>query len=144
MENRLCLGPQDLKTSRRQTEFEFLLEHAQEALSIKNLDYDEHQLPILLEQKISDAVDDVAKLILAQNQGKSAQAILQTVAAKIPSTVLVQYTRTGKNYVSIDHCMGQLGNMFFQVVFDNLVKDNLAQSHHTIIQDDKVSFVFRQ
>lgn len=134
----------DLKTSKKQSEFEQLIAQNQDVLSIKNLDYDSEQLPILLEQKITDAVDVVAKSVLTQNSGKSAQVILQNVAAKIPSTVLVQYARTGKNYISIDHSMGQLGNLFFEMVFNNLIKDNLAQSHHTIIQDDKICFVFRQ
>lgn len=134
----------DLKTTKKQSEFEFLIEQAQDILSIKNLDYDSSQLPMLLEQKITDAVDGVAKSVLTQNTGKSAQIILQNVASKIPSTILVQYARTGKNYVSIDHSMGQLGNLFFEIVFNNLVKDNLAQSHHTIIQEDKICFVFRQ
>ena len=134
----------DLKTSKKQSEFEQLIAQSQDVLSIRNLDYDSEQLPILLEQKITDAVDVVAKSVLTQNSGKSAQIILQNVASKIPSTVLVQYARTGKNYISIDHSMGQLGNLFFEMVFNNLIKDDLAQSHHTIIQDDKICFVFRQ
>ena len=138
------MGSLDIATSKKQTEFDRLIEQTQDVLSIKNLDYDEHQLPILLEQKITDAVNGVAKSILTQNEGQSAQTILQNVAAKIPSTILVQYARTGKSYVSIDHSMGQLGNMFFQIVFDNLVKNNLATSHHTIIHEDNISFVFRQ
>lgn len=134
----------DLNTSKKQSEFEQLITQSQDALSIKNLDYDSEQLPILLEQKISDAVNAVAKSVLTQHSGKSAQIILQNVASKIPSTVLVQYARTGKSYVSIDHSMGQLGNLFFQIVFNNIIKDNLVQNHHTIIQDDKICFVFRQ
>ncbi|MEM2160797.1 MAG: hypothetical protein QXN55_07590 [Candidatus Nitrosotenuis sp.] len=121
-----------------QTEFEFLLTNSD--LTINGIADDENQIPQVLEKKITRAVSDVVNSVLGNNSGKSAQAILQNISSKIPSTIFVRYNRAGKNYVAIEHTMGNLGNLFFSGVVE---KSCSGTEYHAIMQQNKISFIFR-
>lgn len=121
-----------------QTEFEFLL--ANSDLTINGIADDENQISQVLEKKITHAIDDVVDSVLGHNSGKSAQAILQNISSKIPSTVFVRYHRAGKNYVAIEHAMGNLGNLFFNGIVE---KSYSGTEYRTITQQNKISFIFR-
>lgn len=131
----------NLKTDTKGSEFELLLSSN---LSIDDIESDTYHLSKIFERKITNAVTEIVDSVLPQNHDTNPQTVLQNISSKIPSTALVRYARAGKNYVSIDHVLGDMGNLFFNGVFEKLVQDNLVQNHHTIIQDNKICFVFRQ
>lgn len=136
----MCLTYLEQKTGKKQSEFEMLLSSN---LSIDDMEPDNYPLAKIFEQKISHAVNDVVDSILAKNNDQNPEIVLQNISSKIPSTILVRYARAGKNYVSIDHAMGDLGNLFFSGVIDRATK-NHACDYHTITQENKICFIFRQ
>jgi len=133
------LNSLQLKT-KKQSEFETLLSSN---LSISDIPSDNYPLTQIFEQKINSMMSDMVDSILAQNRNENPQVILQTITSKIPSTVLLRYARAGKNYVSIDHTMGDLGNLFFRSMFDRIMMNQPCE-HHTATQQNKISFIFRQ
>jgi hypothetical protein len=112
-------------------------------LSIDDIESDNYPLAKIFDQKVNHAVNDVVSTILTQNYNKDPQVTLQNISSKIPSTILVKYARAGKNYVTIDHALGDLGNLFFSGVVEKTMRDR-SQNHHAIIQQNKICFIFRQ
>ena len=108
-----------------------------------DIESDNYPLAKIFDQKVIQAVNDVVSTILTQNYNKDPQVTLQNISSKIPSTILVKYARAGKNYVSIEHTMGDLGNMFFSGVINKAMQDR-PQNHHTVAQQNKICFIFRQ
>lgn len=138
--NAVCLTYLEQKAGKKQSEFEML---SSSNLSIDDMEPDNYPLAKIFEQKVSNAINDVVDLMLAKSTDQNPEIILQNISSKIPSTVLVRYARAGKNYVSIDHAMGDLGNLFFSGVVDRATK-NQTYNCHTITQENKICFIFRQ
>jgi hypothetical protein len=108
-----------------------------------DIESDNYPLAQIFDQKVSHAINDVVSMILTQNYNKDPQVTLQNISSKIPSTILVKYARAGKNYVAIDHALGDLGNLFFSGVMEKAMQDG-TQIHHVIAQQNKICFIFRQ
>lgn len=136
----MCLTYLEQKAGKKQSEFEMLLSSN---LSMDDIESDNYPLAKIFDQKVNHAVNDVVSTILTQNYNKDPQVTLQNISSKIPSTILVKYARAGKNYVSIEHTMGNLGNLFFSGIMEKAMQDR-PQNHHTIAQQNKICFVFRQ
>lgn len=136
----MCLTYLEQKAGKKQSEFEILLSSN---LSMDDIGSDNYPLAKIFDQKVIQAVNDVVSTILTQNYNKDPQVTLQNISSKIPSTILVKYARAGKNYVSIEHTMGDLGNMFFSGVINKAMQDR-PQNHHTVAQQNKICFIFRQ
>ncbi len=119
--------------NKKQTEFEALL-------SNQDLPFDSSQLSQILEQKITNVIDDVVDSIIDKSNAETSEIILKNIVSKIPSTILVQYSRAGRSYVSIEHTMGNLGNL----LFSGIVKKSTSDDYHTITQQNKICFIFRQ
>lgn len=136
----MCLTYLEQKPAKKQSEFEMLLSSN---LSMDDIESDNYPLAKIFDQKVNHAVNDVVSTILTQNYNKDPQATLQNISSKIPSTILVKYARAGKNYVSIEHTMGDLGNLFFSGVMEKAMQDR-PQNHHTVAQQNKICFIFRQ
>lgn len=128
------------KAGKKQSEFETLLSSN---LSIDDIESDSIPLMKIFEQKINRTINDLVGSVLKKNYDKNPEILLKNISSKIPSTVLARYARAGKNYVTIDHNMGTLGNVFFCGVIDEAAK-NQAYEHHTIMQENKFCFIFRQ
>lgn len=136
----MCLTYLEQKPAKKQSEFEMLLSSN---LSMDDIESDNYPLAKIFDQKVNHAVNDVVSTILTQNYNKDPQVTLQNISSKIPSTILVKYARAGKNYVSIEHTMGDLGNLFFSGVMEKAMQDR-PQNHHTVAQQNKICFIFRQ
>ena len=136
----MCLTYLEQKAGKKQSEFEALLSSN---LSMDDVESDNYPLAKIFEQKISHAVNDVVDSVLAQNYNKDPQVALQNISSKIPSTILVKYARAGKSYISIDHTLGDLGNLFFSRIMERTMR-NRSQNNHTITQQNKICFIFRQ
>ncbi|AJZ75097.1 hypothetical protein [Candidatus Nitrosotenuis cloacae] len=128
------------KAGKKQSEFEMLLSSN---LSMDDIESDNYPLAKIFDQKVNHAVNDVVSTILTQNYNKDPQVTLQNISSKIPSTILVKYARAGKNYVSIEHTMGNLGNLFFSGIMEKAMQDR-PENHHTVAQQNKICFIFRQ
>lgn len=136
----MCLTYLEQKPAKKQSEFEMLLSSN---LSMDDIESDNYPLAKIFDQKVNHAVNDVVSTILTQSYNKDPQVTLQNISSKIPSTILVKYARAGKNYVSIEHTMGDLGNLFFSGIMEKAMQDR-PQNHHTIAQQNKICFIFRQ
>ncbi len=136
----MCLTYLEQKPAKKQSEFEMLLSSN---LSMDDIESDNYPLAKIFDQKVNHAVNDVVSTILTQSYNKDPQVTLQNISSKIPSTILVKYARAGKNYVSIEHTMGDLGNLFFSGVMEKAMQDR-PQNHHTVAQQNKICFIFRQ
>ena len=136
----MCLTYLEQNTGKKQSEFEMLLSSN---LSIDDIESDNYPLEKIFEQKINHVVNEVVDSVLARNHKKDPQATLQSVSSKIPSTILVKYARAGKNYISIDHTMGDLGNLFFRGIVKKTTQNGL-QNNHIITQQNKICIIFRQ
>lgn len=136
----MCLTYLEQNAGKKQSEFEMLLSTN---LSIDDIESDNYPLAKIFEQKINHVVNEVVDSVLARNHKKDPQATLQNVSSKIPSTILVKYARAGKNYISIDHTMGDLGNLFFIGIVKKTMQNGL-QNNHIITQQNKICFIFRQ
>ncbi len=136
----MCLTYLEQKPAKKQSEFEMLLSSN---LSMDDIESDNYPLAKFFDQKVNHAVNDVVSTILTQSYNKDPQVTLQNISSKIPSTILVKYARAGKNYVSIEHTMGDLGNLFFSGVMEKAMQDR-PQNHHTVAQQNKICFIFRQ
>lgn len=136
----MCLTYLEQNAGKKQSEFEMLLSSN---LSIDDMESDNYPLEKIFEQKINRVVNEVVDSVLARNHKKDPQATLQSVSSKIPSTILVKYARAGKHYISIDHTMGDLGNLFFSGIVKKTMQNEL-QNNHIITQQNKICIIFRQ
>jgi len=108
------------------------------------MDSDTYPLAQILEQKISSAIESEVESALRKTQGKSALATLQSLCSKIPSTIFTKYGRAGKNYITIEHKLGDSGNLFFGGLIDKSLQAMPVSNHHTIMHQNKICFIFRQ
>ncbi|MEW6042647.1 MAG: hypothetical protein AB1608_00065 [Thermoproteota archaeon] len=87
----------------------------------------------LLEQRIAKTVAPVVQSLLKDSLSKKdsnqIHLIFESIAAKIPSIKVQHYFRAGRNYFTINHQMGQVGNIFFKTMFDILLKENKDKSY---------------
>jgi len=102
---------------------------------------DTYDLSKILDQKLANAITVEINSILGKNTNMQTIPILQKLCSRIPSTIFTKYERAGKNYVTIEHNMGDSGNVFFTKLFTRTVN---TSDHHTITQQNKVCFIFRQ
>lgn len=121
--------------TKKKTEFELLL-------SGRDFDdsSDTYNLSQILEQRLASAVTAEINSVLNKNPKKTATEILQNLCSKIPSTIFTKYERAGKSYITIEHKMGDSGNLFFGELFTR----SGTSDRHTITQQNKVCFIFRQ
>jgi hypothetical protein len=128
----ICLNTLETK---KKTEFELLL---------SGQDFDDssdtYNLSQILEQRLASAVTAEINSVLNKNPKKTTTEILQNLCSKIPSTIFTKYERAGKNYITIEHKMGDSGNLFFGELFTR----SGTSPRHTITQQNKVCFIFRQ
>jgi hypothetical protein len=99
----------------------------------------------LLEKRITNAIDPVAKSILEDTthcDSRQIDAAINSIKSKIPSIQISQYFRAGKNYYTINHKFGYAGNLFFKSIFDSLLKENQGHSH-IIAQDNSICVICR-
>ena len=128
-------------TKKDKTEFELLLSNED---LIPNTDTDLYPLTQVLDNKVLEAVREVVDFVLLQNSGKSTHTTLQNIVSKIPSTVYAKYSRSGKNYITLEHKLGYLGNVFFSDMFARLAQENSFTNNYTILEQNKVCFIYRQ
>jgi hypothetical protein len=121
--------------AKKKTEFELLLSGQDFAASS-----DTYDLSQILEQRLANAVTTEINSVLSKNSKKTTTEILQNLCSKIPSTILTKYERAGKIYITIEHKMGDSGNLFFGELFTR----SASPDHHTITQQNKICFIFRQ
>lgn len=123
------------------TEFELLLSNQD---LLPNTDADSYPLAKILDEQVARTVENIVDFVISQNSDKTTHVTLQNMASKIPSTIYVKYARAGKNYITIEHKMGHLGNLFFCGMFDKIVKENNFENNYTILEQNKICFIFRQ
>jgi hypothetical protein len=126
--------------TKKQTEFDLLLS----GRDLDSASSDTYPLSQILKQKVEYAVTQEAESALKNNKCKTALATLQNLCSKIPSTIFTKYERAGKNYVTIEHNLGDSGNLFFDEIFDRSIQAKPISDHHTITQKNKICFIFRQ
>jgi hypothetical protein len=124
--------------TKKQTEFELLLS----GNDLPKLQADTYPLAQILQQRLEDTISAEVDSALQHNLASTAIPILQNLCSKIPSTVFTKYERAGKNYVIIDHTLGDSGNLFFSGIFEKT--STKSPKHHTVIQQNKICFIFRQ
>ncbi|MFN3654275.1 MAG: hypothetical protein ACK4TO_02995 [Candidatus Nitrosotenuis sp.] len=100
----------------------------------------------LLEQRIAKAMIPVAQSLLAdpalEQDSNQIKLILESVATRIPSVEVQQYFRAGKNYFTINHQMGYVGNIFFKTLFDMVLGKNQNKSYQ-LVQENRFSIICR-
>jgi hypothetical protein len=125
-----------LKT-REKTEFELLLTGE----DFSGFNSDTYDLSKILDQKLASAINGEINSIMGKNSNLQAIPVLQNLCSKIPSTIFTKYERAGKNYVTIEHKLGDSGNVFFSELFTRSI---CASDHHTVSGQNKICFIFRQ
>jgi hypothetical protein len=120
---------------KKKTEFELLLSGQDFADSS-----DVYDLSQILERRLANVVTTEINSVLSKNPKKTITEILQNLCSKIPSTILTKYERAGRSYIAIEHKMGDSGNLFFGELFTR----HALSDHHTITQQNKICFIFRQ
>ena len=105
-----------------------------ETLSCAKLPDAEHvekTMKDLLEQKAMLGVEQYVLQMLEENHAHSAlkpknieqiNSILQKITESIPAD-LACYSRAGKTYLRVSHGMGDVGNLFFKSLLNNVLKD---------------------
>jgi hypothetical protein len=83
-----------------------------------------------LEQKASLAIEPYVLSILKENIDQNSKnpnieeinSILQKITSEIPAQTTC-YFRAGKAYLRVNHEMGDIGNLFFKALLNNILKD---------------------
>ncbi|MEM3100576.1 MAG: hypothetical protein QXT99_04370 [Candidatus Nitrosotenuis sp.] len=100
----------------------------------------------LLEQRITKAIVPVVQSLLAdstiEQNSNQIKLIMESIVTRIPSIEVQQYFRAGKNYFTINHKMGYVGNIFFKILFDMVVGENHDKSYQ-LVQENRFSIICR-
>lgn len=102
-----------------------------------------------LEQKANMAIEPYVLAILEENTDRNLQHLniegINSVLQKITSQMSAQttcYFRAGKAYLRINHEMGDIGNLFFKSLLNNILKD-FGENHHIQTQENAVCVICR-
>lgn len=103
-----------------------------------------------LEQKATMAIEPYVLAILEENIDRNLQhlnieginSILQKITSPMNSVQTNCYFRAGKAYLRINHEMGDIGNLFFKSLFNNILKD-FGENHHIQTQENTVCAICR-
>lgn len=76
-----------------------------------------------IEQRVADIVRPLVLDVLQKNSTNANPTLktMRDLALKSGDVQFTQYFRAGKNYIRIGHEMGNVGNLFFKVVFDSIL-----------------------
>jgi hypothetical protein len=130
------------------SEFDAIGELDADTMTIQTLDSEaisESEFKQLLEKRITRAIDPVTKSILDDIKlGNTSQvdAVMDSIKSKIPSIQISQYFRAGKNYYTINHKFGHVGNLFFKALFESLLNENQGHSY-IITQENSICVICR-
>ncbi len=108
------------------------------------------QMRNLLEQKTLLAMEPYVLSILDENKVdpnlpyqniEQINSVLQKIASQM-SAQATCYSRAGKSYLRISHEMGDVGNLFFKSLFNNLLKD-FGNDYHLQTQENTICAICR-
>jgi hypothetical protein len=104
----------------------------------------------LLEQKATLAMEPYVLAVLEENKADldsqyrnigQINSILQKIASQM-SAQATCYFRAGKAYMRVNHEMGDVGNLFFKSLLNNVLK-NFGENYHMQTQENSVCAICR-
>ena len=108
------------------------------------------QMRDLLEQKATLALEPYVLAVLEENNSDpdsqyrnigQINSVLQKIASQM-SAQATCYFRAGKAYMRVNHEMGDVGNLFFKSLLNNVLK-NFGENYHMQTQENSVCAICR-
>ena len=102
-----------------------------------------------LEQKAAMAIEPYVLSILKENIDQNSKNLnieeINSILQKITSDMSAQtncYFRAGKAYLRVNHKMGDIGNLFFKSLLNNILKD-FGETPHLQTQENSICVICR-